>query len=63
MLKDGRVLAAGPVDEVLTPTRIRDLYDVDAEVTRHARTGHLTVVPISASGAPGSACGPHEATE
>ena len=46
MLKDGQVLAAGSVDEVLTPAGIRDLYDVDAEVTRHARTGHLTVVPI-----------------
>ena len=51
MLKDGRVLAAGPVDDVLTPARIRDLYDVDAEVTRHARTGHLTVVPISRAAA------------
>ena len=51
MLKDGRVLAAGPVDEVLTPGRIRELYDVEAEVTRHARTGHLTVVPIGASAA------------
>ena len=49
MLKDGVVLAAGSVDEVLTPARIRDLYDVDAEVTRHARTGHLTVVPIPRS--------------
>ena len=47
MLKDGRVLAAGPVDDVLTPARIRDLYDVDADVARHARTGHLTVTPIS----------------
>jgi len=47
MLKDGRVLAAGPVDDVLTPARIRDLYEVDAEVARHARTGHLTVTPIS----------------
>ena len=49
MLKGGRVIAAGPVDEVLTPARIRDLYEVDAEVTRHARTGHLTVIPLSSS--------------
>jgi iron complex transport system ATP-binding protein len=75
MLKDGRVLAAGPVDEVLTPARIRDLYEVDAEVTRHARTGHLTVVPFSRDAGcgvrnakhrdrdQGSACGPHEAAE
>ena len=58
MLKEGEVLAAGGVDDVLTPPRIRELYDVDAEVTRHSRTGHLTVVPIDAS-----ACGPREATE
>ena len=49
MLKGGRVLAAGTVDEVLTPSRIRELYDVEAEVARHARTGHLTVTPISPS--------------
>ena len=46
MLKQGRVLAAGPVEDVLTPARIRDLYDVDAEVARHAVTGHLTVTPL-----------------
>jgi len=47
MLKQGRVIAAGAVDEVLTPARIGDLYDVDAEVSRHPRTGHLTVTPLS----------------
>ncbi|HXG57225.1 MAG TPA: ABC transporter ATP-binding protein [Vicinamibacterales bacterium] len=46
MLKHGRVIAAGPVDEVLTSSRIRELYEVDAEVARHPRTGHLTVTPI-----------------
>jgi iron complex transport system ATP-binding protein len=49
MLKDGAVLAAGPVDDVLTPPRIRDLYEVDADVTRHPRTGHLTIVPVAPS--------------
>lgn len=46
MLKEGRVLAAGPVGEVLTPSRIRNLYDVDAEVTRHPRSGRLLVTPL-----------------
>jgi iron complex transport system ATP-binding protein len=46
MLKQGRVLASGPVDDVLTAERIRELYDVDAEVARHPRTGHLTVTPL-----------------
>ena len=46
MLKEGRVLATGPVDEVLTPARIRELYEVDAEVARHPRSGHLRVTPL-----------------
>ena len=46
LLKSGRVLAAGPVAEVLTPRLVRTLYDVDADVAIHPRTGHLTVVPI-----------------
>lgn len=55
MLKQGRVIAAGAVDEVLTPARIGDLYDVDAEVSRHPRTGHLTVTPLSTRVASASA--------
>ena len=46
MLKQGRVIATGAVEDVLTPSRIRDLYDVDAEVIRHPRTGHLTVTAV-----------------
>ena len=52
MLRKGQVLAAGPVDDVLTPARIRELYDVDAEVARHPRTGHLTVTPLPPGTAP-----------
>jgi iron complex transport system ATP-binding protein len=51
LLKEGHVLAAGPVDEVLTPTLIGALYDVDADVARHPRTGQLTVLPMRRSGA------------
>jgi iron complex transport system ATP-binding protein len=46
LLKAGRVLAAGPTDEVLTADHIRMLYDVDADVTRHAGTGRIVVVPV-----------------
>ncbi len=46
LLRDGRVLAAGPTEEVLTPAAIRDLYGVHAEVAHHARAGHLSIVPI-----------------
>ena len=35
MIKDGRVLASGPVEGVLTAGRVRDLYDVDVDVVRH----------------------------
>jgi iron complex transport system ATP-binding protein len=46
LLKDGRVLAAGATDDVLTTEHIRELYDVEAEVTRHPPTGRLLVVPV-----------------
>jgi iron complex transport system ATP-binding protein len=46
LLKNGEVLAAGSVDEVLTPDLIRMLYGVDAEVTRHHASGRLVVVPL-----------------
>ena len=53
MLKDGRVLASGPVADVLTPALVGRLYDVEADVTLHPQTGHLTVVPLRPGGGPG----------
>jgi iron complex transport system ATP-binding protein len=46
LLKGGRVVGAGPVDDALTQASVRELYEVDAEVVRHAATGHLTVTPL-----------------
>jgi iron complex transport system ATP-binding protein len=46
MVRDGRVLAAGPTSEVLTPDNIARLYDVEADVRVHAGTGHMTIVPV-----------------
>ena len=46
LLKQGRVIAQGPTDKVLTPAHVRDLYGVIADVTSHPRAGHLTVVPL-----------------
>jgi iron complex transport system ATP-binding protein len=46
LLKDGRVIAQGPTDAVLTPPRIRELYGVIADVTMHPGAGHVTVVPL-----------------
>jgi iron complex transport system ATP-binding protein len=50
LLKNGRVLASGPLAEIMTPQRIEDLYDVEADVAVHPRTGHLTVVPVRTIG-------------
>jgi iron complex transport system ATP-binding protein len=47
LIRDGRVLASGPTADVLTPANVRALYDVEADVHLHERTGHLTVTPIA----------------
>jgi iron complex transport system ATP-binding protein len=47
LVRDGRVLAQGPSADVLTQSMIRELYDVDADVQFHVRSGHLTVIPVS----------------
>ena len=47
LLRDGRVLATGPTEHVLTTETVRALYDVEADVYHHAATGHVTVVPVS----------------
>jgi ABC-type cobalamin/Fe3+-siderophores transport system ATPase subunit len=47
LLKEGRVLAQGPIDGTLTAGNIQRLYDVDADVRFHPRAGHITVVPIA----------------
>ena len=39
MLKNGRVLSSGPTEAILTPERVRALYDVDVDVIRHGAAG------------------------
>jgi iron complex transport system ATP-binding protein len=46
MIRDGAVLAHGPIGEVLTAARVRQLYGVEADVRFHEEAQHLTVVPI-----------------
>jgi iron complex transport system ATP-binding protein len=46
LMRDGRVIAAGATNDVLTPEHVRLLYDVEADVHVHNDTGHLTVVPV-----------------
>jgi iron complex transport system ATP-binding protein len=50
LLRGGRVAAAGRTDEALTPATIREVYGVEADVWRHDRAGHLTVVPVRHAG-------------
>jgi iron complex transport system ATP-binding protein len=46
LLKDGEVIAAGDTADVLTADRIRALYGVEADVSRHPNTGRIVVVPL-----------------
>jgi iron complex transport system ATP-binding protein len=46
LMRDGRVLAAGPTAAVLTPDNVKRLYDVEADVHVNDATGHMTVVPV-----------------
>jgi iron complex transport system ATP-binding protein len=46
LMRDGRVLAAGPTNEVLTAENVSRLYDVEADVQINGETGHMTVVPV-----------------
>jgi len=46
LMRGGKVIAAGPTGEVLTPDNIQRLYDVEADVHTHPLTGHVTVVPV-----------------
>jgi iron complex transport system ATP-binding protein len=50
LLDRGRVLAAGPAERMLQPALIRQLYGVDVDISVHAQTGRLTVVPLARIG-------------
>ncbi len=46
LLREGRVVAAGPADEVLTAPLIRATYDVEVEVGR-AAAGERFILPVA----------------
>jgi iron complex transport system ATP-binding protein len=48
VLRDGRVHAAGPTGDVLTPAVVREVFGVDAAVTRDA--GRVRVEVLGAAG-------------
>ncbi len=43
VLKNGRIVAHGPTEEVITKDLIRDVYEVDCEVERDSRSGKMRV--------------------
>ena len=49
LLDRGRVLASGPAASMLDAGLIRKLYGVEVDVTTNARTGRVTVIPVSRS--------------
>lgn len=44
MMKGGRIVAAGSVDELVTAERIRDVFGIEATVMRHPRSGRPVVI-------------------
>lgn len=44
MMKGGRVTASGTVHEMMIPDRIRDVFGIEATVTRHPRSGRPVVI-------------------
>ena len=47
VLKDGRIVAHGNTEEVITEQLIRDVYEVDCSVSRHPVSGKLNVTFFS----------------
>ncbi len=43
VLQDGRVVAAGPTGDTLTPSLLREVYGVEATVLRHPATGRPVI--------------------
>jgi iron complex transport system ATP-binding protein len=43
VLARGRVVAAGPTEETLTPELVGEVYGVEADILRHPRTGRAIV--------------------
>ena len=43
-MKEGRIIKSGPPDAVLTPAFIREVYEIQAEVIKNAKSGFLHVL-------------------
>ena len=53
LLREGRVVASGPTEMVLTAANVQTLYDVEVDVYLNAAGKHLTVVPITRAASSG----------
>jgi iron complex transport system ATP-binding protein len=49
LLKDGRIAAAGRIDDVITPANVRAVYGVEADVWRHPVVQRVSVLPLGPS--------------
>lgn len=49
MLRDGAIVCAGTPDDVFTATRLRQVFDLEANVLRDDATGRLVCVPFGAA--------------
>jgi len=49
LMRDGGIVASGPVDDVLTSRNLQRVYDVETEISRHP-SGQRIVVPIRRAG-------------
>ena len=50
VLKDGRIVASGKTEDVITEQLIREVYEVDCSVERHPKSGKLHVTFFSQVG-------------
>lgn len=53
VMNAGRIVAAGPPDEIITAELMSDVFSVDAYVGQHQRTGTRFVVPLGSTAPPG----------
>lgn len=43
VLKDGKVVASGPPNDILTSKLVRDVYEIDCTIKEDDRTGYLGI--------------------
>lgn len=48
MMKDGEIVSSGAPDAIFTSEKLRQVFDLDAQVIRDEATGHLVCVPLGA---------------